>query len=267
MLRQHASKLALLLLPLLMGFSHLVPQRPLSSEPEAAVSPLRGAWMMVEKDNLSSEDLAIQMVKILSNGHFMFAFFNSETQQFFSAGGGTYAYEDGKYTEKIEFHTIDPSLAGREITFDCHLEGDRWHQTGEINGGVLNEVYKRIDDGTGTDLIGTWKQEYNVSPNGKRSHLKKHHNKLKILSGTRFQWVEYNGKKNEFVACGGGTYSYAQQTYTENLEFFSADSTVVGKDITFTCLQDGNEWVHREKLARGSDEALGVDEIWSRSDW
>lgn len=263
MLPQHASKLWLLSLPLLLGFTLLSPD---VQPQDAAEAPLRGAWKLTTKDNVSSNDLGIEMVKILSDGHFMFAFYHAETQQFFSAGGGTYRLEEGRYTEKIEFHTIDPGLRGRELTFDCKLKGDKWYHQGEINGTELNEVLTRIDDGTGSDLIGTWKQEFNVAANGKRSRLKKHHQKLKILSGTRFQWVEYNSKKGAFVACGGGIYDYEADAYTESLHFFSLDSTQVGKDIPFTCLQEGNEWVHRERNVRG-DESLGVDEIWSRSDW
>ena len=268
MLRHYSFWALLLIVPMLMGFAYLNPYPATPTlEEKSKDSPIRGAWALVEKDNISSEELSIQMVKILSNGHFMFAFFNAETQQFFSAGGGTYTYEDGKYTEKIDFHTIDPNLAGREITFDARLEDGKWYHTGLINGGQLNEVYARLDDGSGTDLVGTWLQEYDVAPNGKRSRLKKHHRKLKILSGTRFQWVEYNGKKRKFVACGGGTYSYEKETYTENIEFFSLDSTVVGSEVAFTCLQDGNEWIHRERTARGDGVQLNVDEIWSRDDW
>ncbi|MEL7341692.1 MAG: DUF4488 domain-containing protein, partial [Bacteroidota bacterium] len=196
-------------------------------------APIRGAWMLVEKDQTSADDLQIQMVKILSDGHFMFAFYNAETQQFFSAGGGTYTLADGKYTETIDFHTIDPNLAGRSLSFEVAFEGDKLMQTGDINGTALNEVYQRIDDGTGSELIGTWMQESVIDEKGKEKRFSKKNKKLKILSATRFQWVEYNAKSGKFVAAGGGEYALENDGYVETLHFFSPDSTVVGSDIAF----------------------------------
>ncbi|MEO0897363.1 MAG: hypothetical protein AAFY71_13235 [Bacteroidota bacterium] len=264
MLSKYTTQLLLCMLPLLMGFAFLSPQYPPpASESEQA---LRGAWTMVQKDGVSNDELAIQMVKILSDGHFMFAFYNSETQQFFSAGGGTYSYANGQYTENIDFHTIDPALAGTSVTFSCKLDGDKWVHQGNTNGTPINEIFQRVDKGSGSDLSGTWKQEFNVDAAGKRLKLKKHHKKLKILSGTRFQWVEYNSKKGKFISCGGGTYTLANQAYEEKLEFFSTDSTQVGKAFQFECKQAGDEWIHKEKALRGA-KPLGVDEVWSRSDW
>ncbi len=262
MLRSHSLPFLLLTLAFVtLSFS------PLSPAEDEKDAPLRGAWLLTLKDNTSAEDLQIQMVKILSDGHFMFAFYNAQTQQFFSAGGGTYTYADGRYTETIAFHTIDPNLAGRSVTFDAKLEGNTWHQTGDINGGEINEVYQRIDDGSGSDLVGTWAQESYIDDRGKTKRFSKKNKKLKILSATRFQWVEYNAKSGKFVAAGGGEYALQNDGYVETLHFFSPDSTIVGTDVAFNRDYSATEWHLQEQASRGEDIRLGVNEIWSRSDW
>lgn len=262
MLRSHSLPIFLLSICfLILSFS------PLSPAEDEKDAPLRGAWLLTQKDNTAATDLQIEMVKILSDGHFMFAFYNAKTQQFFSAGGGTYTYADGKYTETIAFHTIDPALAGRSLTFDAKIDGDIWHQTGSINGGELNEVYQRIDDGTGSDLIGTWAQESIINEKGKTKRFSKKNKKLKILSATRFQWVEYNAKKGTFVAAGGGEYDLQNDGYVETLHFFSPDSTVVGAEIVFNRDYSETQWKLQEQASRGEENMLGVNEVWSRSDW
>ena len=123
----------------------------------ATIAPeLKGAWKMVYKDNQDTDSLGIQMVKILSSDHFMFAFFNEKTKKFFSAGGGTYSYADGIYTEHIQFHTIDPEIIGASLSFKCTLEDGKWYHTGAIDGAPMNEVFEPIKSDDRSLLIGAW---------------------------------------------------------------------------------------------------------------
>jgi len=85
---------------------------------------------------------------------------------------------------------------------------------------------------------------------------------LKILSGTRFQWVAINIKTGEFSGTGGGTYSFAHNQYTENIEFFSRDNERVGAQLTFDGKIEDGQWHHSGLSSKGDP----IYEIWSKFD-
>ena len=60
---------------------------------------------------------------------------------------------------------------------------------------------------------------------------------MKILSGTRFQWIAYNTETKQFMGTGGGTYTTINGEYVENIEFFSRDDSKAGLSLKFNyCL-------------------------------
>ena len=82
---------------------------------------------------------------------------------------------------------------------------------------------------------------------------------MKILSGTRFQWIAYNTETKEFMGSGGGTYTTKEGKYTENIEFFSRDDSRVGASLQFDYeLKDG-DWHHSGLSSKGQP----IYEIWS----
>ncbi len=83
---------------------------------------------------------------------------------------------------------------------------------------------------------------------------------MKILSGTRFQWIAYNTKTKQFLASGGGTYSTQHGIYTENIEFFSRDDTRVGLQLKFDFDIENGEWHHSGLSSKGDP----IDEVWSK---
>ena len=56
---------------------------------------------------------------------------------------------------------------------------------------------------------------------------------LKLLTGTRFQPMAINAATKKKIGTGGGTYTFADGKYTEQIEFFSRDSTRVGATLNF----------------------------------
>nr|WP_299343463.1 hypothetical protein [Allomuricauda sp.] len=83
---------------------------------------------------------------------------------------------------------------------------------------------------------------------------------MKILSGTRFQWIAYNTETKEFMGTGGGTYTTENGKYVENIGFFSRDDSRVGASLSFDFeLKDG-DWHHSGKSSKGNP----IYEIWSK---
>ena len=49
---------------------------------------------------------------------------------------------------------------------------------------------------------------------------------MKILTGSRFQWIAYNTETKQFFGTGGGSYTAKNGVYTENIEFFLSRWTI-----------------------------------------
>ena len=85
---------------------------------------------------------------------------------------------------------------------------------------------------------------------------------LKVLTGSRFQWIAMNIETGEFSGTGGGRYRFADGVYTETIEFFSRDASRVGASLEFKGrVLDGN-WHHEGRSSRGDP----IYEIWSRGE-
>jgi hypothetical protein len=83
---------------------------------------------------------------------------------------------------------------------------------------------------------------------------------LKVLTGTKFQWVAINAETKEFFGTGGGSYSFINEKYTENIEFFSRDNSRVGASLSFDGkLVDGN-WHHSGLSSTGNS----IYEVWTK---
>ncbi len=82
---------------------------------------------------------------------------------------------------------------------------------------------------------------------------------MKILSGTRFQWIAYNTETKQFMGTGGGTYTTEDGTYTETIKFFSRDDSKVGRDLPFNYELINGNWHHSGLSSKGDP----IHEIWS----
>src|SRR5690606_7868733 len=82
---------------------------------------------------------------------------------------------------------------------------------------------------------------------------------MKILNGGRFQWIAYNTETGQFFGTGGGTYEAKDGKYTENIEFFSRDSSRIGASLGFDYEVKDREWHHSGNNSRGEP----LLEIWT----
>ncbi|RMG64965.1 MAG: membrane or secreted protein [Bacteroidetes bacterium] len=116
---------------------------------DAGDSPLAGHWKirarardgeMVEIHQRGTR----QTIKILSGTRFQWTAMDYGTKQFMGCGGGTYTFEDGVYTEHIEFFSRDNSRVGMSLSFEGKVEGDDWHHSGKSSRGQpISEIWAR----------------------------------------------------------------------------------------------------------------------------
>jgi hypothetical protein len=112
-------------------------------------APLAGLWAIrARKQNGELQPIhqtgTRKTVKILTGTRFQWAAIDPGTKQFMGTGGGTYTFENGKYTEHIEFFSRDSSRVGSSLSFDGKLEAGDWHHSGlSSRGDPIYEVWSR----------------------------------------------------------------------------------------------------------------------------
>lgn len=209
----------------------------------SAQKSLKGAWQI--------QDGEMSIVRIYTESFFSVSEYKK--QEFVSTYGGKYKLDGKNSTETIEFDTKNPDRVGKEIIVKIGRKGK------ELTFNDQTNTYKNLDDGGPGKLAGAWlitgrfnnNEMSKMTPGARRT--------MKILSGTRFQWIAYNVETKEFFGTGGGSYTTENGRYTENIEFFSRDNSRVGASLgfDFSIQQDGG-WRHQGKSSKGDP----IDEVW-----
>ncbi len=210
-----------------------------------------GAWEGIQ---ITGNRQKIKAVVLFSEGYQVIARYDALTGKFISTNGGTWQLNGNTMTEKIEFDTNDTSRVGTTISFKIHINDS-------VMGIVGRDmVMRRIDNGLPGKLQGAWLMEGRVR-NGETQlrDITAPRKSMKILSGTRFQWIAYNTATKQFSGTGGGTYTTINGEYTENIEFFSRDNTKAGLSLKFNYSLIDGRWNHTGSSSAGEP----LHEIWT----
>lgn len=212
---------------------------------------LIGAW---EGYHTSENGEEIKSVVIFSDGYQVISYYDSKTGKFISTNGGTWKLIGDTMTEKVEFDSDNSERVGSEISFDVFIKDS-------IMGIVGSEMkFKRIDNGAPGKLQGTWLMSGRIRDGETQLRDTSRPRKtMKILSGTRFQWIAFNTETKQFMATGGGVYTTTNGEYSENIEFFSKDDSKVGIGLKFNYSLVGDKWHHSGLSSKGDP----IHEIWS----
>jgi hypothetical protein len=221
---------------------------------------LKGAWELVEMNGEEIPD-GNQTIRTFSDTYTMATTFNQEAKKFISSRGGPYSFDGTKVSLTIDYNTEDTAQVGKVYTYKIKLKDGMATVKAKTDAGEkVTTVWKRLDDGN-APLTGAWQITQRMGRDGEMREMKPGPRKtIKILSGTRFQWTAMNTATKEFMGCGGGNYTFEGGKYTENIEFFSRDSSRVGMSLTFDGKVEGDNWHHSGKSSRGRP----IKEIWTR---
>lgn len=220
------------------------------------VSPIQaqsllGAW----EAEIVYEGDSLRNVVIIAEGYQVATFYNAKTGAFISTNGGTWEKNGTTLTEKVEFDTETPERVGTTSSFEIILTNE------ELRIKDVDIVWKRLDDGNPGKLAGAWLFS-GRKRNGEiqRRNTNQPRKTMKILSGTRFQWIAYNTETKEFKGTGGGRYTTVDGRYTEQIEFFSRDNARVGAKLGFDYQILEGEWQHSGLNSKGQP----MYEIWKK---
>lgn len=209
---------------------------------------LQGAWQYGPAEN--------KTVMIIAGNVFAVANYSIPEKKFMSSYGGTWRVEGNKLFHKIEWNSRDENEVGKEITLIAELKNNT------LMMSPKNETWTRVDNGTPGKLAGAWI----ITGNYANDQVRKRgapffpRRTMKILSGTRFQWIAYNVETKKFENTGGGSYTTIDGKYTENIEFFTKTSESVGKSLQFEYSFVNGDWRHQGQKSTGG----AMDECWTK---
>jgi hypothetical protein len=214
---------------------------------------INGAW----KRDL---DTAVQYITIIDD-YFSTATFDVTHKKFISTRGGTAQLLIGNppasctMSGVIEFNTANRAEVKSTYSYGVVIKGKKLILP--VDG--ISKEWERVDEGKDA-LSGNWKIT-GREQDGKIVVMRPGARKtIKILSGTRFQWAAINSDTGEFFGTGGGNYSFKDGKYTENIEFFSRDSSRVGASLSFDAALKEGKWHHSGLSSKGDK----IYEIWER---
>ncbi|RCH56218.1 membrane or secreted protein [Mucilaginibacter hurinus] len=206
---------------------------------------LTGAWEYGTPEN--------HTVLIISPTAFAVTHYDLPGKKMMSTYGGAWKIVGDTLIQTIEFSSANPDEVGTVKKQAVKSEGSSL---------VLGkDNFTRIDAGKPGALAGAWIFA-GRNENGKFSEfpgLFKSRRTMKILSGTRFQWIAYDIDSKKFFNTGGGTYTTADGKYTETIEFFTKTPESVGKSLSFNFALEDGHWRH----SGASSSGAMIDERWA----
>ena len=221
-----------------------------SQEEKVDPQELIGAWQATYKTDSNT----IKLVTIVADGYLSTAGYDNDTNAFLLTYGGAWKLNEGKLVSTYEYATQDTSLVGETRSYAFSINHDT------ITFDHNEVIWTRIDDGTPGELSGAWlitgrKRDGEI----RKRDTDRPRKTMKILSGTRFQWIAYNTATREFMGTGGGTYTTGNGKYEEHIEFFSRDNSRVGASLEFDYKLEDGDWHHSGLSSKGDP----IYEIWS----
>lgn len=202
---------------------------------------------------------SIEYTAVFVDGYFSLSIFDLANKKFINTQGGPYTTD--KSTIKVTWE-YNAEKAGKEL--DSWL-GKTASFTYKLDVGLISNItgqdvkWQRIDDNNNA-LSGVWRITGRQQGTEMQNMPLRERRTLKILSGTRFQWVAINIKTGEFSGTGGGRYTFENGKYTEHIEFFSRDNSRAGSSLSFDAKIENGNWVHSGLSSSGT----AIHEVWSK---
>lgn len=171
--------------------------------------------------------------------------------------GGSYETANGTLKVKMMYNSGDAEKVGQEMNLPFSINGDQLQI--EVSGNQAK--FNRVDNGK-APLAGVWRITGRAGEDGKVAdiHQTGSRQTYKMLTGSKFQWVAIDPEKKQFSGTGGGSYTFKDGKYTENIEFFSRDNSRVGASLSFDGKLDNGKWHHSGLSSKGDK----IYEVWSR---
>jgi hypothetical protein len=172
-----------------------------------AQSNINGAWKLTEGSQ--------QHQLFFQDGFFFHTI--HQGGQFVMTRGGQFMINEEVINASFLFNSADSSEVNKKMSIPFSVSANQL-SLAMTEGNVK---FERVDDGKAS-LAGVWKITGRMGDDGKVKaiHQTGTRQTYKLLTGTKFQWVAIDPGKKQFSGTGGGSYTFKDGKYTENIEFF-----------------------------------------------
>jgi WD40 repeat protein len=110
-----------------------------------------GTWQLVsfkynDAENWSEAPKDQRRIRLVTETHFTWVNYETANGKAQTMAGGTYTFSEGKYIETIDFAGEGMTeYLGKKQAFTIRVEGDKWHQSGQLSDGTrIEEVWERV---------------------------------------------------------------------------------------------------------------------------
>ncbi|MBE7176875.1 MAG: membrane or secreted protein [Mucilaginibacter polytrichastri] len=213
----------------------------------ADTKSIEGFWKMKGENSTA----------LIVNGYFSQTYYDKAAKTFGNTSGGTISLDGNTLRGKFQFASDDKARVGTEFNLPAEVKGNTL--TISIDGN--KQEWERVE-GADKNLAGVWRITQRENEGKMNAMPLQARRTLKILSDGHFQWIAINIETGEFSGTGGGSYTFKNGKYTENIEFFSRDNTRVGASLSFDGQLKGDDWHHKGKSSKGDP----IHEVWSKFD-
>ena len=221
-----------------------------SSNKSEGGSEFQGAWSTSFVDQ---EGNNVQVIAILQDSFIAQTLYNLEDKEFYQTLGGSWHVVGDEMQFNVHFDSRDADNVGSSDNYKFKRDGDQVTFDGD------GFVWQKIDNGNASPLANPWFFSGRMRDGEMSKRPLRARKTMKIISDTRFQWVAYNDETGAFSGTGGGTYTYENGKYVENIEFFSKDGNRVGASLSFDYEVKEGEWHHTGFSSKGDP----MYEIWA----
>lgn len=207
---------------------------------------LKGAWQF--KDGDTNHLLLIE-------DQFIFHTIYKDNE-FINLHGGTFEVTEKELVIDMLVHNLNPDAVGKKTNLPYTFVNDEL----TLMPGNKTFKFKKLDDGE-APLAGVWHITSRMQDNKLVPiHQSGTRVTYKILTGSKFQWLAIDPGTKQFSGTGGGSYTFEDGKYTENIEFFSRDPKRVGASLNFDGKLENGAWHHSGLSSKGDK----IYEIWSK---
>lgn len=215
---------------------------------------INGAWELISTEGVAPNG---NITFMSVDGYAFYSLYDIDSKEFRgSMGGKMTKVANNSYSFFMEYDSFDSKTVGSTTPLEITFKGD---QMTIVSDGEGTMVFSRIDNNKG-EMVGAWRITDRMR-DGEMSAMRQGSRKtIKMLTGTRFQWVAYDPEAKSFSGTGGGTYTFKNGKYTETIEFHSRNSDRVGAVLPFEYEINGKKWDHSGLSSTGSP----IREIWTR---
>jgi hypothetical protein len=115
---------------------------------------IEGTWKMISAETIENDSLKLKdvsnttFIKIINKSHFSFFNQHKTGKENFYSGAGTYHLKGNKYTETLEFTTVN-EIRNHQFSFQLEIKGDTLIQSGiekveaaKINREIVEKYIK-----------------------------------------------------------------------------------------------------------------------------